>query len=195
MRFKIPVKRGCIAVALFALFTVASRAQVAIKNNVLYDIATTPNLGVEVGLSKKTTAQLFYGLNPWKFSDTKQMRHWTLIPEYRYWLCHKFSGHFFGIHAMGGEFNVQGIDDPAGLLPFDDLKNNRYEGWYVGGGLTYGYQWILGKHWNLEASLGVGYDYVQYKKSDCGTCGKLTEKDHTHYVGPTKLALSIMYLF
>jgi hypothetical protein len=195
MRFKNSVRRVCLVVALFTTISIAADAQVAVKNNLLYDAALTPNIGLEVGLSKKTTGQIFYGLNPWKFSDTKQMRHWTLMPEYRYWICSKFNGHFFGIHAMGGEFNVQGISDPAGILPFSNLKENRYEGWYIGGGLTYGYQWILNKHWNLEASLGVGYDYVQYKKSECGQCGKVTEKDHTNYVGPTKFALSIMYLF
>lgn len=171
----------------------SARAQIALKSNLLYDAATTPNLGVEVGLTKKTTAQVFYGLNPWKYSDTKQTRHWVLMPEYRWWTCSRFNGHFFGIHAMGGEFNLQGVKDP--LKVFSDLKHNRYEGWYVGGGITYGYQWILSKHWNLEGSLGVGYDYIQYKKYECGVCGTFAKRDHTNYVGPTKLCLSIEYLF
>ena len=195
MKFKISVRKVCLVIALVLWCAVSANAQVAIKNNLLYDATTTPNIGLEVGLSRHTTGQIFYGLNPWKPSDTKQARHWTLMPEYRYWLCSKFNGHFFGVHAMGGEFNLQGISNPLNLLPFDDLKHNRYEGWYVGGGVTYGYQWILSKHWNFEASVGVGYDYIQYKKSDCGTCGKVTEEDHTHYVGPTKAALSIIYLF
>ncbi|MCQ2132957.1 MAG: DUF3575 domain-containing protein [Bacteroidaceae bacterium] len=171
----------------------AVQAQVAIKNNLLYDVNRTPNLGVEVGLSRKSTAQIFYGLNPWKSND-KQMRHWLVMPEYRWWTCSKFNGHFFGIHAMGGEFNVQGFDDTFGLIK-EDIKNKHYEGWYVGGGITYGYQWILGKHWNLEASVGFGYDYIQFKEYECGECGSFKRKDHTNYIGPTKLALSMLYLF
>lgn len=186
-------------IRLFLLIAVASmadavQAQVAIKNNLLYDVNRTPNLGVEVGLSRKSTAQIFYGLNPWKYSDNKQMRHWLVMPEYRWWTCSKFNGHFFGIHAMGGEFNVQGIDDTFGLIK-EDIKNKHYEGWYVGGGITYGYQWILGKHWNLEASVGFGYDYIQFKEYECGECGSFKRKDHTNYIGPTKLALSMLYLF
>jgi hypothetical protein len=187
------MRRKLMTAAFIALSLNLCRAQVAIKNNVLYDATTTPNIGVEVGVNDKTTAQLFYGLNPWKFSDTKQMRHWVLMPEYRWWTCSKFNGHFFGIHAMGGEFNVQGIDEPLKII--NNLKEKRYEGWFIGGGITYGYQWILSKHWNIEASIGVGYDYIQYKKYDCGECGNLTEQSHTHYVGPTKLALSMVYLF
>ena len=91
----------------FGLFDEAS-AQIAIKNNLLYDATTTPNIGMEIGVGRKTTAQLTYGLNPWKFSDDKQIRHWLLMPEFRWWTCSRFNGHFFGIHAMGGEFNAQG---------------------------------------------------------------------------------------
>ncbi len=168
-------------------------AQVAVKNNLLYDATTTPNIGMEFGVGRKTTAQLTYGLNPWKFSDTKQIRHWLLMPEFRWWTCSRFNGHFFGIHAMGGEFNAQGTRNY--LKIFDDIETKRYEGWYVGGGITYGYQWILGEHWNLEASIGVGYDYIQYKKYDCGECGTYGGQDHTHYIGPTKLTLCFEYLF
>lgn len=186
-------------IRLFLLIAVASmadavQAQIAIKNNLLYDANRTPNLGVEVGLSRKSTAQIFYGLNPWKYSDNKQMRHWLVMPEYRWWTCSKFNGHFFGIHAMGGEFNVQGFDDTFGLIK-EDIEHKHYEGWYIGGGITYGYQWILGKHWNLEASVGFGYDYIQFKEYECGECGSFKRKDHTNYIGPTKLALSMLYLF
>lgn len=186
--YKLLLITGIMLISSFSV-----KAQVALKNNFLYDIATTPNLGIEVGLTKKTTAQLFYGLNPWKFSETKQMRHWLLMPEYRWWTCSRFNGHFFGVHGMGGEFNVQGIKVPFGMLKC--VRDNRYEGWYIGGGLTYGYQWILSKHWNLEGSLGVGYDYIQFKKYECGECGKYTDRDHTNYWGVTKLCLSIVYLF
>lgn len=183
-----------IFVALTAMASTVAEAQIAIKNNLIYDVNRTPNLGVEIGLSPKATAQVFYGINPWKYSDDKQMRHWVVMPEYRWWTCSRFNGHFFGIHAMGGEFNVQNMKDTFGLIK-EDIEHRRYEGWFIGGGITYGYQWILNKHWNIEASVGFGYDYIQYKEYECGECGAFTTKDHSNYVGPTKLALSMLYLF
>lgn len=179
--------------ALAALPLSVSAQQVAVKTNLLYDATTTPNIGLEVGAGRKNTVQLFYGFNPWKFSADKQARHWVLMPEYRRWLCQRFNGHFFGVHALGGEFNVSGIDLPFGILP--ELKDHRYEGWYAGGGVSYGYQWILSRHWNFEASIGVGYSYIKYKKFECGTCGALAKDSHTHYFGPTKAALSLIYAF
>ena len=181
--------------ALFLLcFSYSTQAQeIAIKTNLLYDATTTPNLGIEIGTAPKQTIQLTYGWNPWKFSDTKQLRHWTLSPEYRWWFCHRFSGSFLGIHALGGQFNMSGVKLPFGIWP--SLKDHRYEGWLAGGGVTYGYQWVLSKHWNIEASVGVGYLYIDYKKFKCEECGEQLKHKNKHYVGPTKAAVSLLYLF
>ncbi len=107
------------------------------KTNLLGWASTSANAGIEIGTGKKTTFQLFGTLNPWKFSGDKKMRFWNVMPEYRWYTCQKFGGHFFGIHALGGEYNIKNIDMPFGILP-KTLEGRHYEGWYVGGGLTYG---------------------------------------------------------
>ena len=188
-------KYGLALILTLASLLTANAQKVALKTNLLYDATSTPNLGAELALGKKSTLQLFYGLNPWKFASdrTKQLRHWLLMPEYRYWTCQKFNGHFFGIHALGGQYNVGGIDlfNPV----FKDLDKKRYEGWYAGGGLAYGYQWLLSRHWSLEASVGVGYIRFHYKEFPCTECGALIQENNKNYFGPTKLALSLMYCF
>lgn len=188
-------KYGLALILTLASLLTANAQKVALKTNLLYDATSTPNLGAELALGKKSTLQLFYGLNPWKFASdrTKQLRHWLLMPEYRYWTCQKFNGHFFGIHALGGQYNVGGIDlsNPV----FEDLDKKRYEGWYAGGGLAYGYQWLLSRHWSLEASVGVGYIRFHYKEFPCTECGALIQENNKNYFGPTKLALSLMYCF
>ena len=71
----------------------------------------------------------------------------------------------------------------------------RFEGWFAGAGISYGYQWILGKHWNFEAAIGIGAAYFEYDKFKCGTCGKKIDDGHKIYVGPTKAALTLLYMF
>lgn len=172
----------------------ASAQQVALKTNLLYDATTTPNLGMEFGIGKKHTMQLVYGLNPWEFSDgDKFFKHWMVSPEWRYWFCHRFQGSFFGIHALGGEFNAANVELPFGM--YKELRDHRFEGWYAGGGITYGYQWVLSRHWNFEAALGVGAIYAEYDKFECGECGRQTGNDNTLYIGPTKAVLSLLYVF
>lgn len=188
------------AILAFFLLTVglknAQAQQVALKTNLLYDATTTPNLGLEVGLGKKHSMQVFYGLNPWKFGhadNQKFLKHWVVNPELRYWFCHRFNGSFVGVHAFGGQYNAYGIKPPFGW--WDELKDYRHEGWFVGGGVAYGFQWVLSRHWNFEASLGVGAAYITYDKYPCGICGAKAGDGDKIYIGPTKAALSLLYMF
>lgn len=178
----------------FAGCLLVSAQQVGIKTNLLYWATTTPNIGTEFAVGKKHTAQVFFGLNPWKQSggDQSSIRHWVVQPEYRYWFKQNYQGWFGGFHALGGQYNAGGVKFPFGLLK--TLRDHRYEGWFVGGGVTGGYQWKLANRLNLEASLGLGYIYSNYDKFKCGTCGEKLYTRHKNYVGPTKVALSLVYL-
>lgn len=182
-----------IVIGLLAVFPTISTAQdVNIKTNALYWATTTPNLGMELPLGRKHSAQLFFGFNPWKQGggDHSSLRHWLLMPEWRYWFCQRYNGWFLGAHALGGQYNVAAVDLPFGLFP--SLEDHRYKGWYIGGGITAGYQWPLSRHWSLEAALGLGYIYSPNDKY-CPNCNnKLRHKDY-NYVGPTKAALSVVY--
>lgn len=190
-------------VLLFAAFLIVSSSfnqifaqQVAVKTNLLYDATTTPNIGAEIGIGRKHSLQLYYGLNPWKFntdSGEKFFKHWMLAPEYRYWFCHRFQGSFIGIHGLGGEFDAANVKLPFGM--YKGLRDHRYEGWYIGGGISYGYQWVLSRHWNFEASAGLGVVYAKYQKFECGECGRKIKDGHTTYVGPTKAVMSLIYMF
>lgn len=178
----------------------AQAQKVAVKTNLLYDATSTLNLGLEFGLSKKWTLDVSGNYNPWTFNDNRKMKHWLAQPEFRYWLCEKFNGHFFGLHAHGGQYNW------GGMLPWGfsngkmfrvesrQMSNYRYEGWLVGAGISYGYQWILGNRWNLEASIGVGYTHLNYGKYKCEKCGEKLGDERRNYFGPTKAAISIIYI-
>lgn len=115
------------------------------------------------------------------------MKHLVGQVEYRYWLSDVFKGHYLGVHATGGIFNF-------GNLPFGILKDYRLEGQLYGGGLTYGYQWIISNRVNIGVDIGLGYLQVDYDKFYCPTCGERVDHYRTGYVGPTKVGVSIIYL-
>ena len=52
------------------------------------------------------------------------------------------------------------------------LSDRRYQGWFAGGGIAYGYAWILNKRWNLEAELVLGWIYTRYDLSLIHICIK-----------------------
>ena len=171
----------------------ATYAQVAVKTNVPMDVLRLPNLGVEVALGKKFSVDLAGYYNPWKFSDTKQHKLLLVQPELRYWFCDVFNGHFLGAHLMGGAYNTMGFEPPFAL--WDDMEDYRYKGRFYGAGISYGYSWVLDRHWNLEATIGVGYNYVTYERYECKDCAQKLEDSDKNYLGPTKAALNLIYVF
>lgn len=178
----------------------ANAQDIAAKTNLLYWATTTPNLSVEFGLGKRTTLDITGAYNPWTLDkDTnKKFKHLMVIPEVRYWLCERFNGHFLGAHLVGGIYNIGNLDADFKLFgtDFGSLKNYRYEGWMIGAGIGYGYQWLLSRHWSLEAEIGIGYIYTRADKYECAHCGDKVEDDEPHhYLGPTKAAISLIYAF
>lgn len=188
----------CIFMTLVLLLSMNGKAQeVAVKTNVLYDATATINLGTEWGLARRWTLDVSGNLNAWNMSHGRKWKHWMLQPEARYWLCNPFIGHFFGFHIHGGQYNIGNLDNGIKFLgtDFSKLSDSRYQGWFVGAGVGYGYSWVLDRHWNLEAELGLGYSYTRYEKYPCADCGTREDKGTHHYLGVTKAALNLIYNF
>ncbi len=187
-----------LLIMILGLPGVAHSQKVALKTNVLSDGFMNVNLGIEFGLAPKWTLEIPWDYNNWKLSHSRQWKHWGIQPEARYWFCDRFSGHFLGIHAHGGQYSVGNIKNKIDFLgsDFSKLSNYRYEGWFVGAGIAYGYSFILGKHWNLEGEIGIGYAYTRFDSYHCAGCQRKDEsdKDH-HYVGPTRAAVNLVYVF
>jgi hypothetical protein len=163
----------------------------ALKTNLLEWAMTTPNLGAEVTLAPKWSLEVAGSVNPFKFSDNKKWKHYQGTIEARYWLKESMNGHFFGVHVGAGEYNVAGIK-----VPFWGFKKDyRYEGWHVRAGITYGYHWVLSRHWSLEALLGLGVVYTNYDKYECRTCGKNHGEKNRTFFAPTRLAINLAYTF
>lgn len=178
-------------VVLLAFSFSAKSQKLGVKTNLLYLATTTPNIGVEFRLSKKMTFNVDYGENHFEFRDNKKLLHRAIQPELRFWNCESFLGGFWGIHLHGGMFNVNSMD--MGLSFLKSLKDARYEGYFYGGGINYGYHWIMSNRFALEAVIGVGYAKFQYDKYMPEKCGKFIDSGTKDYFGITKLGFSIMY--
>jgi len=164
---------------------------IALKTNLLYDLTTTINLDVELGLAFRWTLNIPVNYNPWKFGDTR-IRHLGVQPEVRYWFCSRFDGWFMGLHGHYAKFNVGGLPDWAFISK--NMQLNRYQGYLYGGGVSVGYSWILKKRWSLEATIGAGYAHIVYDKYPCAECGNSMGRKTKDYFGITKLGLSLVYM-
>ncbi|MDR2970247.1 MAG: DUF3575 domain-containing protein [Tannerellaceae bacterium] len=182
-------KFGLIFLLSYLVSLLASGQTVALKTNLLYNAVTVPNLGVEFSVGKHFTVDVSGNYNPWDLSSSRSIRHWQVLPEFRYWPVEKFDGHFFGIHAFYTDYIFKDVWLPMGMK-----RNQAFDGMAYGAGLSYGYQLYLSTRWSLEFTAGFGYGNYEYDKFS------LEEDENaylglfrTDYIGVTKLGISITY--
>lgn len=164
---------------------IAAYPRFALKTNALHWASASFNLAGEIAVSRRSSLELYWGWNPFDWKGNKKWKHWIVQPAYRWWLCESFDGAFFGAHLHGGMFNA------GGAGPFTTIRNNRYEGYFYGAGISFGHRWILSCRLSLEAEIGAGYARMEYDKYGCAECAPKQKKGHYNYFGPTRAAVSL----
>ena len=169
------------ALVLTAGVQTVDAQRVSLKTNGLYWLGASPNLGVELRMSRRFTLDVEAAGNPFTFNDFKT-RHATFYPELRYW----FAGrpqvqHFVGFMGIASAYDLH-------------LKGWMHKGDAFGVGLTYGYCFALSKHWSLETTLGLGVLRYLERKYKEGTANP-GYMNHRGWVSmPTKIGVSVVYI-
>lgn len=177
-----------------------SRPILSIRSNLLLDLSSTLNIGIEVPLAPRWSLSAEY-IHPW-------WKHWdsaltwqiqSLYFDVRYWLGYRgeynyLNGWSVGLYAGSGWYDLQ---------PFQDTG---VQGEYTDYGATLSYAHFLGKskHWLLEYTLGLGYVTTHYRNyytvADTEEYGNI--KVHNYPWGeetlrapvPTRLGVTLAYL-
>ncbi|NDV85002.1 DUF3575 domain-containing protein, partial [Bacteroides sp. 51] len=166
-----------------------NRGGILLKTNLLHDVTSTLNLGAEFLLSGQFSLDLPLSYNPWKLGSDRYWKHLLFQPELRYWTAEQREGHFFGLHAHYGTYDVSRLPD---LLFSGYMGAHRFDGWLAGAGASYGYRWQLNQKWGLEATLGLGYAYLDYDKYEAGN-SEMAATGTYHYFGPTRAGVTLSY--
>jgi len=191
------MRKIILILALSCLVATAAHGQIiAIKTNVLEYAALSPNLGIEVGLARRLSLDVRAGYSDASFwsqqaiyGKNKQLANTTGSVEFRYWLCGKFNGNFFGVHGLYSTYDAKGMNIP---LLFD--REFRYKGTAYGGGVSWGYHWMWSKRWGLEFNLGAGVAVMTYDKYDIGAPTVSTGRFQKTYFGPTRAGVTLVLL-
>jgi len=157
----------------------------AIKNNLLYDAALTPNLSLEFRLAKHWTMQLEAGFNPFPLDDKVEhkWRHLLVGLEAKYWFCEAFARDFVGVNAYYSHFNVAKGKYPIGWL-YPSVLQYRFQGDMVAAGASYGWHFVLSKHVGLELEAGVDVGYAWFNRYGCAHCDALIDSPRKWFVMP-----------
>lgn len=169
------------------------RPWIAIKNNLLYDLALAPNIEIERWFGKNNQWSIMLDwVSPW-YTWHKNSRAYEILSlgvEMRYWLNAKsrknrwLTGFFIGAYTMSGKYDLEWNN-----------KGNQGEFWSPG--LTFGYAHQIGRRWNMEYSIGAGWLSTNYRhyKGMLGNNELIWQySGHDYYFGPTKAKIALVFM-
>lgn len=186
--------------SVIALLMVANvaQAQVTIRTNLGSIPFGAFTLGTEFAVASKWTIgidALYNAFNPY---DIYEVKGGMGMVEGRYYLCEAFSGHHFGLYAMGGYYDSITFDNDflsrviAGCKHAPHSPDPIEHVWIGFGGLSYGYYFKLGRGWGLDLTIGGGVSMAQYKNPALED--NRTRLSNLHY-GVGRLAVDLSYKF
>ena len=162
-----------------------SSRYLAVKTNLAAWAGTIMNLAADVQVSEHFSVELPVLWCPWYVSSEHAVKTFTIQPEARYWLSKPGKGHFFGVHAHVGWFNVK-------------WNRDRYQDTdrpLLGAGISYGYLLPFNAHWAGEFTLGAGYANMRYDTWYNIDNGARIDTRTKNYWGITRVGLSVVYRF
>lgn len=170
------------------------RPFIALKTNLLFDLALMPNVEVEVPFGNRWSlnGELMF---PWWLFDGDKYCLQILSGglEGRYWLGSRkkrdnrkvLTGHFLGLYAGGGKYDLQ-------------WDRNGYQGeFFIAAGVSYGYSMPIARNLNLEFSLGIGLlrtGYEHYHARDNYQTLLWQNNGRYTWIGPTKAKVSLVWM-
>ena len=175
-------KRGVILLMLVFLMPLSAYSQkIAVKTNALEWVTISPNISAEFVVSPTMSLDLSASFNKWSpFANTK-FDHIRVQPEIRYWFQRPMAQHFVGFTLLYVNYDMMN-------------KGTRHIGQAVGGGFTYGYDFVLSKRWNLELTAGVGTIYRTEKKFNDGEQIPYENNKKGWCPIPVKLGVTVSYV-
>ena len=163
---------------------------IALKTNMLYDLALVPNIGVEFYLGRKWSIAANWMYAWWK---KERWNWWWRIyggdVAVRKWFGERagyrpLTGHHIGVYAQMITYDLQ--SGHWGYLG---------DRWSYAGGVEYGYSYPVSRDLHLDCTLGVGYLGGKYEKYLPGEdCYVWQATKQRHWIGPTKAEVSLVWL-
>lgn len=170
----------------------------AIKTNMLYDAAMTPNIGAEVYIAPNVSLSANWMYAWWNKDRTSF--YWRVYGgelEARYYINrwstrrerrkHAFEGHHIGLYGLFGTYDYEFGGD-----------GQQAAKWNYGGGIAYGYSLPITRRLNIDFALGLGCLYGDYYKYEPSTIKNddyyWLSTNKRKYWGPTKAEVSLVWV-
>ena len=168
----------------------------ALRSNLLYDIATIPNIGIELALPHRWTIGI-NGMYAWwggqRHARYLRLQAWELLTRHYFGRC-ELTGWHIGLYAQIGRYDIclNGTGYLSGHSGASFFQRPTY-----GGGVEAGYALRLTERLNLDFTAGAGVLTGQYQ-TYTATPGHHSVWQSTRqrrYFGPSKAEIALVWLF
>jgi hypothetical protein len=167
----------------------------ALKTNMIYDLALLPNLSLEFPIGKNWSVELDGKWSWWNTRASTYYYHRIQMAgvSVRRWFgnptAEPLHGFYLGLYGMGGTYDVR-------LFTKNTLEGGYLSDWSYSAGLSAGYSKALSKRLNLEFAVGFGYFGGVYDKYNWNSYFQQFSRLSTHkgsYFGPTEAEISLVW--
>lgn len=164
------MKRTIRTLSLLGLLLIglgAHAQRIGVGTNGLYWLTGSPNVDLQVRMSKSSVLSLEVMGRPKTFGvKGNNMKLFSMAPEVRYYFKkHGIQEHYIGLMADLAMFTCYWQNGDA------------HQGDMVGIGPVYGYDWAVGKRWNVGATFGLGCYFIRDHKSHNGKGANMQPMD------------------
>lgn len=162
----------------------------AFKTNLLYGLAAVPNIGAEFYLGGVVSMAGNWHYAWW--DNDKKHDYWRTYGgdvALRFWMGRRaknkpLTGHHIGPYGQMITYDFE--DGGEGILA---------DRWSWSAGIEYGYSAPIGRRFNIDFTIGLGYHWGEYKEYlpiDGHYVWQATK--NRHWYGPTKAEISLVWL-
>lgn len=157
----------------------SGRYALALRANLLHWAALTPDVGIEWRFSPRFGAMLNGAYSNWTLEGYR-VGLWMVSPEVR-WYFNRTKRWYLGVMGKVGQFNCR-ISGPG------------YQGDFLGGGLTVGYQMRMTRALSMDFGVGLGYMKVKYEDYDVVKGIRLQNGEYvTDLLGPVHASITFVW--
>lgn len=176
-----------------------TKTYVSLRTNLLYDLASVWNVGVDIHLGKNVSMCGNWNV-AWIDLEQKYFS-WRIYGGdlgLKFWFGRAaknkpLTGHHIGIYGQ-----ILNYD-----LNFANILGNNNRGmitkdWSYGGGISYGYSFPIARNLNFDLGFSVGYLYSLYDEytptqMPDGIHYVWTATKKSHYIGPTNIDFTLVW--
>lgn len=143
----------------------------------------TVNAGASYAVSRHWSVNASGMYNPFRLFDV-QLKKRSASLGARYWPWHVYSGWWTALGGRWSEFSENWFDE-----------EQTREGTRLGGGLSFGYSYMVTPHFNIDLGVGLWTGQEKYRKYECPVCGRILESGEKIFVRPDNFLVSFAYVF